>query len=510
LKKKLGVVPEVLICLEAVIKQDYVKLVDEIPNMIKALCDLDRIPDEMRVKPEIVSGLMTILTGNNKSLEKLAEAMKVDQGLIDLCLRLTNITRFGEDKIDKQLVEFLQSPLLGRVWEKLQIQSDVMDSLLTLTFRTYDLENPNRLLQKLGVFQHVDMSFVKFLLSIAKSYGQLQSPSNPPQYKDTEKRISAIEDLKKYMSPICKRLCIDPTLALIGIRLRQGDFYIIEDYMSYLHILLPTPNARKLAMGVTGFMTLPIQFNREFGKYPATFNHATTFEGANEMLCELLKINPIVPRMMMLDDDTLKLIENKFGMSRKVIAWLVGTLSNLPIFVLGALAIRGFKKQVHLKKLELEKMLSLITEEEAKLNELNKDSNKQSINMEQAQQPEAKMPFEVNKEEAPGENAEPAEGRESVVRPGTGETKQILLSIKKKLMEMKANAEKDDYYEKINFDTEEYANLDSVQWKQESASHLNEIFEVLLFNNENHCPMDYDYITGKDRRTGIFIGKLIL
>eukprot|EP01022_Parablepharisma_sp_SALTPOND_P003655 TRINITY_DN114_c0_g1_i2.p1 TRINITY_DN114_c0_g1~~TRINITY_DN114_c0_g1_i2.p1 ORF type:complete len:1555 (+),score=215.65 TRINITY_DN114_c0_g1_i2:2808-7472(+) len=319
LKKKLGIVPQVLVCLEAVVKRDNEKLLDELPNLIRALHDLDRLPSEIRVKPEIISGLLTILTGNQKSLENFAELMKVDQGLIQLCLKLINITKGGEDKIEKQLLDFQQSPLLNKVWRRLGIPADVIDTFLTLTFRTYNLENPNRLLQKLSVIQHVDISFLQFLLALTNSWSSLQSPLNMPLYRGSEKRTSAIEDLKRYLTPVCKRLFIDPELALIAIRIRQGDFYIIEDYQNYLNILLPNENVRKFAMGVCGVLTLPVKFNREFNEYPDQFNHALTFEGACEMLCELLNINPIVPRIMMFDDNTLNMIEERFGMSKKAV-----------------------------------------------------------------------------------------------------------------------------------------------------------------------------------------------
>ena len=177
--------PEALICLETVMKRDTQKLVDEIPNLIKALYDLDRLPEDMRVKPELVSGLITILTGNNKSLENLAETMKVDQELIELCMKIANITKLGEDNIPKQLTEFQQSPLIAKVWERLEIPVDAIDSLLTLTFRSYNIENLNRLLQKLAVIQHVDIGFLQFLLSITNSWAQLQSVLNTKLYRES-------------------------------------------------------------------------------------------------------------------------------------------------------------------------------------------------------------------------------------------------------------------------------------------------------------------------------------
>ncbi len=293
---------------------------DEIPNLIKEFDDFDRLPEAMKIKPEVVSGLMTIITGNNKSLENMAESMDVKQELIELCLKLTNITKGSENDIENRVVEFMQSPSIAKVWSTLGIPVDVIESFLMLTFRTYNLEAPSRLLQKLNMAQHADIGFLQFLLSITNSYATLQSVGTPPMYRDTERRHVEIENLKKYMTPVCKRLAIDPDLALIGVRLRQGDFYIIEDYADYLSILLPSENIRKMAMGITGMLTLPITFKRSFGTYPEEFKADLSFESACEMICDMLNINPIVPRMMMLDDVALNLIESKYGFSRKAVS----------------------------------------------------------------------------------------------------------------------------------------------------------------------------------------------
>ena len=321
LKKKIGVLPTALVCLQALIERDTSKLVDELPNLVKEFNDFDRIPDAMKIKPQIISGLMTIIIANNKSLENMAESMHVKQELIELCLKITSITKGGEEGIASRLMEFIQSPIIAKVWSTLGIPSDTIEAFLILTFRRYNMEFPNRLLQRLNMAQHVDIPFYQFLMTLTNSYATLQSPSTKPITRDAEIRQGEITNLKKYMTPVCKRLRVDVDLALISVRLRQGDFYIIEDYQDYLNILLPNANVRKMAMGVCGFFTLPIQFTRKFGEYPEKFTHSLTFESACEMICEMLNINPIVPRMMMLDDEALNLIESKFGFSRKAVCY---------------------------------------------------------------------------------------------------------------------------------------------------------------------------------------------
>lgn len=50
-----------------------------------------------------------------------------------------------------------------------------------------------------------------------------------------------------------------------------------------------------------------------------------------------------------------------------------------------------------------------------------------------------------------------------------------------------------------------YDDVMSKKYNSTSLSFLNEIFEVIMFNTENYCKMDYEYITHKERREGEFI-----
>jgi len=518
LKNKLGIVPEVLVCLEHAIKMQPDKLIEDIPILIKSLIDLDRLPEEMRVKPEIISGLLAILTGNNNSLEKLAEAMKVDPGLIEVCMKISSITRHGEYDIPKYLREFLQSPLLARVWNKLKINPEIMDALLTLTFRTYNIENPNRLLQKLNMIQHVDISFAQFLLATTNSYAELQSIRMPIMSQNSERRLATIEELKKYVTPVAKKFFIDPDIALIAMRIRQGDFFIIEDYANYLHPLLPTPNARKLAMGMCGVMTLPVSFSREFDDYPDTFEFNLTFESAVEMLCDLFKINPIVARIMMMDDKALNLCQERFGMNKKVLCWFIVTLINLPIFVLENVAFRECRKLLYLKELELTNMMKVLEEEERKKNPppaqpAPADPNAPPVNPppvdpnNPVNPPPPVPPADPNAPPAqpaqPGvPNAPPPAKVEEHKTQADAETKKILRMLKESLASKTKATSTQSYYDDINFDSDEYANID--EYQPQTLSAVNEVFETVLFNREIYSPVNYDYITAKERREGIF------
>lgn len=500
LKNKLGIVPEALVCLEHTIKIQPDKLVENIPILIKRLIDLDRLPEDMRVKPEIVSGLLTILTGNNDSLEKLAEAMKVDPGLIEVCMKISSITSHGESEIPKYLLEFLQSPLLSRVWNKLKINPEIIDCLLSLSFRTFNIDNPNRLLQKLNLVENIDISFSQFLLAITDSYIELQSVKMPELSQYSERRLATIERLNKYLTPVAKKFFLDPDLALIAMRIRQGDFFIIEDYANYLHPLLPTSKARRLAMGMCGVMTLPISFKRQFYKYPDKFEYNLTFESAVEMLCDLLKINPIVARIMMLDDEALNLCAGKFEINKTVLCWYIVTLINLPFFALETIAMRELRKSIYLKELELKEILKVLEEKEEEERKKNSPSPPYAATTDpKSPQSQPAQPVDLNAQPPP---VKVEIKEENNVKPEV-ETRKLLKILMESVDFKKRIAASQNYYEKINFDEDkEYKNIK--ENNVNTMSHLNELFEVILFNKETYTHVNYDYITAKERREGIF------
>jgi len=471
LKRQTGIVPEVLKCLDAVLKDDSEKLIVEIPNMIRVLCDLDLIPEHTKIMPEIVSGLLSILTGTDSSIEKLAEEIKIETGLIDLCIMIANISQFNDEKRREKLTALVQSQKFTKVIEKLKIQPEVIESLLLLTFTAFDKDSMIPFFVKLGILPHIDPAFAKFMLINASNYLQLQIPSGNAYYKESKRRKQDVNECKKYIDSICKKLNIDKNIALIGTRLRQGDFYIIEDYQLYLQPLLASVNARKLAMGICGCMTLPIKFEHKFDCYPDTWDHKTTYEGSCEMLCELMNINPIIPRIVQLDEETLKLLEENFSIPRQIIAWLIISLYNFSSPTLDALAIYSFKKRIHFKKLQLEGQLKTKLEEEKLAEEYGRTMTD---------------PFNVT-------------GDISITQ------KDDSTRLFKRSKSIKKNRETFIYYDNgIDFNSLEYENLEDLMNSDESVSVLNEILEVLLFNDKQMCSMDYDILSGKDGIKSIF------
>ena len=120
--------------------------------------------------------------------------------------------------------------------------------------------------------------------------------------------------------PLFKRLNVDAELALLAIRLRQGDFYIIEDKAQYLQAMLPTPEIRKLTMGLCGILTCPIKFRRVLGNYPVKHRYNVTFEGALEMLSDILGINPIVARLVAFDPNAYEYVQTQHDFPKSAVS----------------------------------------------------------------------------------------------------------------------------------------------------------------------------------------------
>jgi len=269
----------------------------------------------------------------------------------------------------------------------------------------------------------INSEFASFLAAVATCYNRTQSFSSEMIAKDSEARKTAVEDLTLYLECFCSKFGIDNTLALVGICLRQGNFFILEDESSFLKTLLPNSIVTRMAMALCGILTLPIEFQQKFCNYPLLFEDSLTFENSCESLCNMLNINPILPRLAALDSKALELIEKRYNFPRRAFAWFIMSLSNLPIYVLEGLALREIKKMAYLKELHY---------------------------------------------------------RAQMKEPDAKDTKP-------------------DYYDSIDFSDPLYKRPRDFVEKAVSLSEHNELFEVLLFNDEKYVKMDYNYVTAKER-----------
>ncbi len=138
-------------------------------------------------------------------------------------------------------------------------------------------------------------------------------------------RSAVLQELKRSLLPICSRLNFELDLAIVGIRLSQGDVLIIDEYKNYLQTLLPSDEVRNLAMSISGVLTLPPIFPRGLPWRPVdqgkNVDPANTiswqcedgvgFGHCCDVLSALLKVNPIIPRMAFLDPYSLCLIQGQ-------------------------------------------------------------------------------------------------------------------------------------------------------------------------------------------------------
>lgn len=217
----------------------------------------------------------------------------------------------------------------GASGKTIREHADCINALLKLSSNNFEPSSIEHMLShELNISKSLDMDFAIFLIDVARSYREFKSSIKAdPSKKEHDSKPKTCEELAHYIEPMCNKFGVDKNLALIGIKLRQGDFFVIEDCAAYLTPLLPTPIVRRLAMSLCGVLTHPISFKTKYGEYPERFTDALSSESACESLCSLLKINPVVARLAALDEETLKLIEAKFGFSRKAVLLLILTLT---------------------------------------------------------------------------------------------------------------------------------------------------------------------------------------
>lgn len=237
-----------------------------------------------------------------------------------------------------------------------QPTSSTLNALFKITSDSFSLSAFSALLSKelSSLSSSMDPDFACLVAGLARSWSQIQCNKTADLTRESEARKQRISELLPYLEIFCTKFGIDKTLALIGVCLRQGDFFILEDEAQFLTPILPSSRVIRAAMGLCGILTLPVSFKRKFNEYPETFDDQLSFESSCENICQILKVNPIVPRLANLDNEALKLVETKFGFSSKAMAWFIVTLINLPLFVLEGMAVRELKKMIYLKELECE------------------------------------------------------------------------------------------------------------------------------------------------------------
>jgi hypothetical protein len=156
-------------------------------------------------------------------------------------------------------------------------------------------------------------------MSLSKGFISIETFEKEELTKNSPIRAQISAGISRYCRPLFKSLNLDPDLALLGVRIKQGDFAIINDKAQYLLPFLPTENIKKLAMGVVGVLTAPIKFKNTLSEYPKKFAYNITFEGAVEYLADVLGINPLIARLVAFDEKAYDYIEKNYNFPKAAV-----------------------------------------------------------------------------------------------------------------------------------------------------------------------------------------------
>ena len=176
---------------------------------------------------------MALITGKTEiSLEELSDQIGIKQEVIELCIRLGSISKSQQTSKTK-LIEFCQSPTVLRAWKSMQLPVKLMEDLMNLSYNNYSLENLNKIISDLNLKSYVSDKMILAIASMIKSYLSVSNAINPP-FKDAPQLKASENDMQVSIKPLCQALNLDPELVLVAIRLRQGEYTILEKHSNYL------------------------------------------------------------------------------------------------------------------------------------------------------------------------------------------------------------------------------------------------------------------------------------
>ncbi len=157
--------------------------------------------------------------------------------------------------------------------------------------------------------------------------------------------------MERDLTPLANALDINKEVAILGLRLRQGDYEVIEDKAEYLKDYFPSSQERSLMKGLCGVLRAPMGY--PFKRYQQNQELPINFQGATEQLAKILKLNPLLFRLAALDSELLNsLAEDKdFVIAIPVLIAFIASLSNLPRQVVRHLYRNDIKRKLHHIKL---------------------------------------------------------------------------------------------------------------------------------------------------------------
>jgi hypothetical protein len=289
----------------------------------------------------LIPGLLSLITGKSVSLEDLAAKIHVNPALLELCIKLSTFAK-SEAKLDKKISELKTSPTLRIAWDFIRAKPEFVEMLVRLSFNKVHLEDVEEMLEKLGLKPLVNLELISSFFAIAAGLYYEPTDRSAILFKDSPVRESMHTQLAKYLRPVCtKFLNMDYEMAVMAIRLWQGDFYIFDDNRSLIDPFLPNETLRRTCMACCGLLTLPIKYKQQLYKYPKDFEYPLSFEGAANLLCNTLNINPIILRLVTFDPATYDTIRDKHGFPKSAVG-------NSPKVMIALVDHGQFRLHVHL------------------------------------------------------------------------------------------------------------------------------------------------------------------
>ena len=267
------------------------------------------------INPDLVSGILSIASGKDYSIEDIADKLGIEHYVVEMFLFLANFSK-GEKPPAKILSKVANCAAFYKYCFHLQFDPKTFLKMLTLSFNLIKYEDVGELISTLQLKEIVEENFLKALMAISKSYRIGKMLEKGEVSKLSNERKQGISELQTYATPFFKMIDLNPNLAIIGIRLREGDFYILEDYKQYIQKLLPTPQTLKITQAMCGVLATPIKFFNPPNNLSNQFKYKESFEGALELMADVLGINPIVARIASFDKETYHYLEEKHGIPK--------------------------------------------------------------------------------------------------------------------------------------------------------------------------------------------------
>lgn len=277
------------------------------------------------ISPTIIPSILAIIQGKSSiAMEELAGKIGIPIELMEICLKMTKLSN-NDRKLQVRLNKCLTSPIMYKFWDVIKVTPDLIETLLHISFNDFSARDFEKIAGTFQVKGSVDTQFLFTVFAISKSYLAIQGVNDIFLDRKSNLYTSTLNDMKDGVKLYCKLVNLDETTIVPLMRLRQGDFFILEEYKSNFIAILPTQNIRKIVMGMSGIVTLPIRFSnvvREKAKNE-TSDTSLTFENAINILSKELKISPFIAKLAALDNTSIELLAKEANLPVSIVFILI-------------------------------------------------------------------------------------------------------------------------------------------------------------------------------------------